>query len=70
MRQARAPLTASQRELYDLILEIQEHRGGLLTTQQELAEKYLRISRAAVQERLAALYRKGWLRSPWPPVPT
>lgn len=65
MSDRRAPLTAAQRELYELIVEIHEHRGSY-PSQRELAEKYLGVNLRAVQDRLYELHRRGWLRSPTP----
>lgn len=60
----RAPLTARQRELYELILALYEHRGEY-PSQRYLAQ-FLGVSLKTVQERLIVLYRRGWLGSPTP----
>jgi Mn-dependent DtxR family transcriptional regulator len=60
----RGAITASQRELYELILALHEHRGEY-PSQRYLAQ-FLGVSLKTVQERLASLYRRGWLCSPTP----
>jgi Mn-dependent DtxR family transcriptional regulator len=64
MNTGRAPLTPTQRELYDLIIALREHRGEF-PSQRYLAQ-FLNVNLKTIQERLVVLYRRGWLKSPTP----
>lgn len=64
MRQERAPLTAAQREFYELIVALYEHRGDY-PSQRYLAQ-FLNVNLKTVQERLGVLWRRGWLETPTP----
>ena len=64
MENRRSPLTTAQRELYDLILAVYEHRGEY-PSQRYLAQ-LLNVNLKTVQDRLVVLWRRGWLESPSP----